>query len=93
MRRKYIVCSEKHTCGRDQNLDQAQRYFSKGVAIAREQKAKSLELKLCLSMCDLFDLRKNADKCRSQLSDIYRSFSEGFDTADLVRAKARLEKA
>lgn len=77
----------------NQNLDQAQRYFSKGVAIAREQKAKSLELKLCLSMCDLFDLRKNADKCRSQLSDIYRSFSEGFDTADLVRAKARLEKA
>ena len=44
-------------------------------------------------MCDLYDLRKDADKCRLQLSEIYQSFSEGFDTADLVRAKARLEKA
>ena len=44
-------------------------------------------------MCDLSDLGKNADKCYSQLGKIYESFSEGFDTADLVRAKARLEKA
>ncbi len=88
----YRLLGETHLRS-NQNLDQAQCYFSKGLAIAREQKAKSLELKLCLSMCDLFDLRKNADKCRSQLSDIYRSFSEGFDTADLVRAKTILEKA
>ncbi|HEY2424367.1 MAG TPA: AAA family ATPase [Pseudolabrys sp.] len=77
----------------NQDLDQAEHYFSKGLAVAREQKAKSLELRLCLSMCDLHDLRKSADKRRSQLGDIYRSFSEGFDTADLVRAKARLELA
>jgi predicted ATPase len=77
----------------NQNLDQAQHYFSKGITIAHEQKAKSLELKLCLSMCDLHDLQKDADTCRTQLDEIYRSFSEGFDTADLVRAKARLEKS
>jgi hypothetical protein len=41
----------------------------------------------------LYDLREGADKGRSQLGDVYRSFSEGFDTADLVRAKARLERA
>ena len=75
------------------DLDQAEHYFSKGLKVAREQKAKSLELRLCLSMCDLYDLRKSADKGRSQLGDVYRSFSEGFDTADLVRAKARLERA
>jgi hypothetical protein len=44
-------------------------------------------------MCDLHDLQKDADTCRTQLDEIYRSFSEGFDTADLVRAKARLEKS
>ena len=65
---------------------------AKGLKVAREQKAKSLELRLCLSMCDLYDLRKNADKCRSQLGDVYRSFSEGFDTADLVRAKATVRE-
>ena len=74
----------------NQNLDQAEHYFFKGLKVAREQKAKSFELRVCLSMCDLYELRQNADKCRSQLGEIYGSFSEGFDTPDLVRAKARL---
>ena len=75
----------------NQDVDQAEHYFCKGLKVAREQKAKSTELKLCLSMCDLYELRQNADKCRSELGEIYGSFSEGFDTADLVKAEARLE--
>jgi predicted ATPase len=75
------------------DLDQAERCFCKGLEVAREQKAKSLELRLCLSMWDLHELRQNADRYRPQLGEIYRSFSEGFDTADLVRAKARLQNA
>jgi len=74
-----------------QDLDQAERYLCKGLEVAREQKAKSFELKLCVSICDLYDLRQNADKYRSQLGKIYESFSEGFDTTDLVKAKARLK--
>jgi class 3 adenylate cyclase/tetratricopeptide (TPR) repeat protein len=76
----------------NQSLEQAEHYFSKGLEVAREQKAKSFELRLCLSMCDLYDLRQNPDACRSQLGETYESFSEGFDIADLVRARARLEK-
>ena len=76
-----------------QDLDQAEHYFSKGLKVAREQKAKSLELKLCVSIYDLYELRQNADKYRSQLGEIYGFFSEGFDTTDLVRAKARLKNA
>ena len=72
------------------DLDQAERYLCKGLRVAREQKAKSLELKLCVSIYDLYDLRQNADKYRSQLGEIYGSFSEGFDTTDLVNAKSRL---
>jgi class 3 adenylate cyclase/tetratricopeptide (TPR) repeat protein len=75
------------------DLDQAERYFFKGLDVAREQKAKSLELKLCVSIYDLYELRRNADEYRPQLGEIYRSFSEGFDTVDLVRAKARLKSA
>jgi class 3 adenylate cyclase len=74
-----------------QDLDQAEHYLWKGHKIAREQKAKSLELKLCVSIYDLYELRQNADTYRSQLGEIYGSFSEGFDTTDLVRAKARLD--
>jgi len=62
-----------------------------GLSIARKQKAKSLELKLCVSIYDLHELRHHADEYRSQLGEIYGSFSEGFDTADLVAAKARLK--
>jgi class 3 adenylate cyclase/predicted ATPase len=76
-----------------QDLDQAKRYLCKGLKVAREQKSKSLELKLCTSIYDLYELRKNADEYRSQLGEIYGSFSEGFDTADLVRANARLKNA
>ena len=58
----------------NQNLDQAEHYFCKGLEVAREQKAKSFELRICLSMCDLYELRPDADKCRSQLGQIYRIF-------------------
>ena len=81
-------------CLRSQHdLDQGEYYFSKGLQVAREQNAKSLELRLRLSMCDLYDLTRNADKCHPQLREIYESFREGFETDDLVRARARLENA
>jgi class 3 adenylate cyclase/predicted ATPase len=73
------------------DLDQAERYMRKGLQVAREQKAKSLELKVCMSMYDLYELRHDAGKYRSQLGEIYGFFSEGFDTMDLVRARARLK--
>src|SRR5436189_4052609 len=63
-----------------QDLDQAERCFCKGLEVAREQKAKSLELRLCVSSYDLYELKQNSDKYRSQLGKIYESFSEGFDT-------------
>jgi predicted ATPase/class 3 adenylate cyclase len=87
----YRLLGETHM--RSQDLDQAEHYICKGLTVAREQKAKSLELRLCLSIYDLYELRQNGKKYRSQLGEIYKSFTEGFDTADLVRAKARLKPA
>jgi class 3 adenylate cyclase/tetratricopeptide (TPR) repeat protein len=86
----YRLLGETHLRSR-QDLDQGERWFCKGLEVAREQKAKSLELRLCVSIYDLCELRKDADKYRSQLGEIYGSFSEGFDTTDLIRAKARLK--
>jgi hypothetical protein len=76
-----------------QDLDRAETYLTAGLKIARDQKAKSLELKICVSIYDLAALRKSTEKSRSQLYDIYKSFSEGFDTEDLVKAKTRLNFA
>ena len=74
-----------------QDLYEAERYLCRGLEVAREQKAKSLELRLCVSIYDLYELRQSADKYRLQLGEIYASFREGFDTTDLARAKARLK--
>jgi predicted ATPase len=76
--------------GSNQDRDLAEHYFNNGLNVAREQQAKSLELRLCMSIYDLHERRQNADKYRSQLGEVYRSFTEGLDTADLIRAKARL---
>jgi class 3 adenylate cyclase/tetratricopeptide (TPR) repeat protein/ABC-type transport system involved in cytochrome c biogenesis ATPase subunit len=51
----------------NRDLDQAERCFCKGLEIAREQKAKSFELRLCVSIYDLYELRHNADTYRPQL--------------------------
>lgn len=77
----------------DQNLDQAEHYFCKGLEVAREQKAKSFELRISLSLCDLCELRPDTGGCRSRLGDVYGSFDEGFETPDLMRARAKLESS
>jgi hypothetical protein len=44
--------------------------------------------------CDLYHLRRKQGKsqvARRVLTDVYSWFTEGFDTADLLMAKARLE--
>ena len=87
----YRLLGEAHLRSR-RDLDQAERYLSKGLKVAREQNAKSLELRLCVSIYDLYELRQHAGKYRDQLGEIYGSFSEGLDTADLVRARTRLTK-
>jgi predicted ATPase len=74
-----------------EDLDQAERYLLKGLELAREQKARSLELRLCASLYDLYELRQSGDQYRPQLGEIYASFTEGFDTRDLVTAKLRLK--
>jgi len=73
-----------------QDLDQAEHYLCEGLKIAREQKTKSLELRLCVSIYDMSQLRQKDGTYRSQLGEIYRSFTEGFGTADLIKAKAIL---
>jgi predicted ATPase len=73
------------------NRTQAEHYFRKSLEVARAQKAKSFELRACLSLCDLYELRPEADKCRSRLRKVYGFFGEGFGTPDLVKAKAKLQ--
>jgi hypothetical protein len=85
----YRLLGEAHLRSR-QDLDKAERYLRKGLEVAHEQKTKSFELKLTVSIYDLYKARQAADKYRPQLEEIYASFGERFDTMDLLSAKERL---
>ena len=76
-----------------QGVDQATWFFGKGLEIARRQNARSLELKLLVSLCEVRKRSLDRDKYRHELGDIYLWFTEGLDTEDLVSAKAILENA
>jgi predicted ATPase len=74
------------------NPEEAETRFQASLAVARQQQAKSLELRAATSLSRLWQHRgKRAEACQL-LEPIYGWFTEGFDTADLQEAKALLEQ-
>jgi DNA-binding winged helix-turn-helix (wHTH) protein/tetratricopeptide (TPR) repeat protein len=72
------------------SIQQARACFAESVGVSKQQGARYWELKAALSMYGLDVLLGNRN--RKQIADIYSSFTEGFETADLKRAKALLEE-
>ncbi len=58
--------------------------------MAREQQAKSLELRAATSLARLWRRQGKPDEARELLAPVYDWFTEGFDTPDLQDAKALL---
>ena len=54
--------------------------------------AKSFELRATTSLARLLANLNRSDEARTMLAEIYNSFTEGFDTADLKEAKALLDE-
>ena len=71
---------------------EAERQFQLAINIARQQSAKSLELRAVMSLARLWQRIGEREKAHQILADCYGWFSEGFDTADLVAAKDLLQK-
>ena len=72
--------------------DEAQQALREAIAVAREQRAKSWELRAATTLAKLLMARGAHDEARDLLGPIYGWFSEGFDTHDLKQAKALLEE-
>jgi predicted ATPase/class 3 adenylate cyclase len=65
--------------------------FLKAIGIARQQQAKSWELRATTSLARLWQQQRKIDDARSVLSDIFGWFTEGFETGDLREARELLE--
>jgi predicted ATPase len=72
--------------------DKAQAYFDRALAVARQQRAKSLELRAAMSLARLWRDQGKVSEARELLAPVYGWFTEGFDTRDLKEAKALLEE-
>src|SRR5262245_23664926 len=71
---------------------EAEACFLKAIAIARQQRAKSLELRAVMSLARLWQQQGRKDEARQMLAEIYGWFTEEFDTKDLQEAKALLDE-
>lgn len=73
-------------------IDEVETLYQQAIEIARQQKAKSWELRVTLSLCELWKGQGNIKQARQQLTAIYGWFSEGFDTPLMRKAKALLDE-
>ncbi len=67
-------------------------YFERALAVARQQHAKSWELRAAMSMARLWRDQGKPQQARELLAPVYGWFTEGFDTRDLKDAKALLDE-
>lgn len=74
-----------------ENISAAEKNFTTAVEIARAQQAKMLELRAATNLAILWRECGRSGEARELLAPIYGWFTEGFDTVDLVEAKAVLE--
>jgi predicted ATPase len=70
------------------NTTAAEQCFERALKVARQQQAKSWELRAAMSMSRLWQQGRKRDDARELLTPVYDWFTEGFDTLDLQDARA-----
>jgi len=70
----------------------AEAYFQRALGIAREQQARSWELRAAMSMARLWRDQGKRQQAHDLVAPVYGWFTEGFDTLDLKEAKALLDE-
>ena len=76
----------------NRNVFAAEQCFRSALEVARAQEAKWWELRATTSLARLLRDTARQDEARTMLAKIYNWFTEGFDTADLIDAKALLDE-
>jgi predicted ATPase len=70
----------------------AESSFHQALTVARQQSAKSLELRASMSLSQLWQRQGKQDEARQLLAGIYDWFTERFETADLKAARVMMEE-
>lgn len=70
----------------------AERHFLRGLALARQASARSLQLRCAMPLARLWRSRGKQQQACELVSPLYASFSEGLDTPDLIEAKQLLRE-
>ena len=70
---------------------QAEACFQQALDIARQQEAKSWELRAATSLARLWRQQGKREEAHELLAPVYEWFTEGFQTADLIEAKQLLD--
>jgi tetratricopeptide (TPR) repeat protein len=68
----------------------AETHFRESIGLAQSIGAKSWELRSTMSLARLLANQSRRNEARTILAEIYNWFTEGFDTPDLIDAKALL---
>ena len=75
----------------ERDAAKAEEYFKRALSVARQQQAKSWELRAAMSFARLWRDQGKPQQARDLLAPLYGWFTEGFDTVDLKEAKALLD--
>lgn len=88
----YRIAGEIAMMPAGSNQSSAQANFERALAVAREQNAKSWELRAAMSIARLWRDQGNRQQAHDVLASAFGWFRDGFDTLDLKQAKALLDE-
>ncbi|MFZ1756467.1 MAG: AAA family ATPase, partial [Caldilineaceae bacterium] len=69
---------------------QVEACYREALEVARQQAAKSLELRAAISLAQLWQAQGRTAEAQKLLAGVYNWFTEGFGTADLIDARTLL---
>lgn len=69
----------------------AEEALLRALEVAREQRGRSLELRAATSLGELWSRQGRHDEARRLLAEVYEAFTEGFEAADVERARSMLD--
>jgi class 3 adenylate cyclase len=91
-------CSPQHTdsaltlMSPELDAAKAEAHFERALAVARQQQAKSWELRAAMSMARLWRDQGKRQQAHDLLAPVYGWFTEGLDTLDLREARVLLDE-